>query len=839
MFIPRHDTFDDIVDDMHLPCWKISFFLLLILTFGGIRLSAFQESKSDATPEANETSESVDEVDEILAGHSYHGEAFNEGPRQKAFLMGGTGNVEFSVTTSVKEAQAFILQGIGQLHGFWDLEAERSFRQAIALDENCAMAYWGAALAAHKQKERAKGFIEKALELKDKVTEREKMYIDALNKYLGEKPESKSKRAEQYIKDLESISLKFPEDLEAKAFIAHRIWQNNREGVPISSYLAADALIREILREEPLHPSHHYMIHLWDHREPAKALESAARCGISAPNIAHMWHMPGHIYSRLKRYEDAVYQQEASARVDHAQMMRDQLLPDQIHNFSHNNEWLIRNLVFVGRVDDALALAENMISLPRHPKYNTLKKKSGSGSYGHKRLIEILRQYQLYDQAIDYCNSGYLAAEQFKSSDLEVEAIRRERLLGCSLAAVGQDCNQVISRINKRLQKNQKILDQALWEYYSLRPIEKKPHKKLKSLLPITHLGNEAAKKKYRQAIKDKSSNEAMVKRCKNALLAIEGYQHFAKANSATQKNDVTSASQEYAHAFKKLTKAGDESKCWLAELQFLSGEKEKAIKAIEKTVGDQTNQVIPLARQAMLYDRVGDTEKVKKAFDDLRNVSSQIDLKYDLFARLEPIAGKLGYGNNWLKPRSLAADTGFRPELESLGPLRWSAPDAPEWKLLNPHDSMTASSDFKGQAYIVIFFLGHGCLHCAEQLQAFAPQYATFKEAGFEMVAISSDGDAGLRRSLEDYSGNMPIPLLSNEDLDVFKKFRAFDDFEKQPLHGTFLIDGQGKIRWQDISYEPFMDHEFLLSEAKRLIHGMNDKASQTSEPKVTRRKP
>src|SRR5205085_8657650 len=26
------------------------------------------------------------------AGHSYHGEVFDEGPRQKAYLMGGTGN---------------------------------------------------------------------------------------------------------------------------------------------------------------------------------------------------------------------------------------------------------------------------------------------------------------------------------------------------------------------------------------------------------------------------------------------------------------------------------------------------------------------------------------------------------------------------------------------------------------------------------------------------------------------------------------------------------------------------------------------------------------------------
>jgi hypothetical protein len=30
--------------------------------------------------------------------------------------------------------------------------------------------------------------------------------------------------------------------------------------------------------------------------------------------------------------------------------------------------------------------------------------------------------------------------------------------------------------------------------------------------------------------------------------------------------------------------------------------------------------------------------------------------------------------------------------------------------------------------------------------------------------------------------------------------------------------VDGQGRIRWQDIGYEPFSDADFLLEEAKRL---------------------
>ncbi|MFM7922031.1 MAG: hypothetical protein ACKPJJ_17550, partial [Planctomycetaceae bacterium] len=104
------------------------------------------------------------------------------------------------------------------------------------------------------------------------------------------------------------------------------------------SQLAVDAMIQEVLDVEPLHPVHHFRIHLWDGRKPERALQSSALGGLASPGIAHMWHMPGHIYSRLRRYHDAVWQQEASARVDHAHMMRDRVLPDQIHNFAHNTD---------------------------------------------------------------------------------------------------------------------------------------------------------------------------------------------------------------------------------------------------------------------------------------------------------------------------------------------------------------------------------------------------------------------------------------------------------------------------------------------------------------------
>ncbi len=88
-----------------------------------------------------------------------HGEAFNEGPRQPAYLMKGMPDIQFPVSTTNALAQQFFTQGVGQLHGFWYFEAERSFRQAVVHDPNLAMAYWGMAMANTKKAKRAGDFI--------------------------------------------------------------------------------------------------------------------------------------------------------------------------------------------------------------------------------------------------------------------------------------------------------------------------------------------------------------------------------------------------------------------------------------------------------------------------------------------------------------------------------------------------------------------------------------------------------------------------------------------------------------------------------------------------------
>jgi len=113
--------------------------------------------------------------------------------------------------------------------------------------------------------------------------------------------------------------------------------------------------------------------------------------------------------------------------------------------------------------------------------------------------------------------------------------------------------------------------------------------------------------------------------------------------------------------------------------------------------------------------------------------------------------------------------------------------------------------------------------VHCMEQLQAFSPMHEKFAASGIPIVAIGTDNEAGLRETYELTNDGVqdpfPFPLLSNESCDTFRAYRTFDDFEETPLHGTFLIDALGRIRWSDISYQPFMKPDWLLEECQRLL--------------------
>ena len=89
---------------------------------------------------------------------------------------------------------------------------------------------------------------------------------------------------------LETIVQEFPDDIDARAWLAMVTWQNATDG--IGSRQAVDTVIDTVLQVEPMHPgAHHYRIHLWDGTKPIRAEKSAGalrqdRAG-DRPRLAH------------------------------------------------------------------------------------------------------------------------------------------------------------------------------------------------------------------------------------------------------------------------------------------------------------------------------------------------------------------------------------------------------------------------------------------------------------------------------------------------------------------------------------------------------------------------
>ncbi|HEX6892403.1 MAG TPA: hypothetical protein VF141_16965, partial [Chryseolinea sp.] len=143
-----------------------------------------------------------------------------------AKLLPGLGNLHYPVTTTSLDAQKFFEQGLRLIYAFNHWEAIQAFREAIRLDPDCAMAYWGMALAfgpnlndwMPKDRERiALEFIEMAKARKARVSQVEKDLIDALaSRYDGKAYELRDSLNLAYAQAMQAIVSKYPEDAEVQ-----------------------------------------------------------------------------------------------------------------------------------------------------------------------------------------------------------------------------------------------------------------------------------------------------------------------------------------------------------------------------------------------------------------------------------------------------------------------------------------------------------------------------------------------------------------------------------------------------------------------------------------------
>ncbi len=275
----------------------------------------------------------------------------------------GLGRTDFPASGSAA-AMPHFLKGLLLLHSFEYADAAEEFRAAEKADPGFAMAYWGEAMTLNHPlwMQRDREAAMKALErlaptrearLAKAPTEREKMYLDAVEELWAEGDKAERDRA--YADAMRRLHEKHPEDLDAAAFYGLALLGTCEDRRDVKVYIEAAAIEEDVFAKNPQHPgAAHYLIHCYD--DPVHAplgMRPARVYAQIAPAAVHALHMPSHIFFASAMWEDAVASNEASwkASVDRAE--RKSLGPGE-HSF-HALSWLEYAYLQLGRWKEARA----------------------------------------------------------------------------------------------------------------------------------------------------------------------------------------------------------------------------------------------------------------------------------------------------------------------------------------------------------------------------------------------------------------------------------------------------------------------------------------------------
>ncbi|MGB5257453.1 MAG: hypothetical protein WBN44_09395 [Woeseiaceae bacterium] len=257
-------------------------------------------------------------------------------------LFDGMGTHHHEITTADAGAQRYFDQGLIIDFAFNHAESVRSFRAAQRLDPDCAMCFWGEALAlgpninvtsnglvVMSDEERVKAYaaIQKALELKDRASKRERDYIDALaGRYNGDVSTPRQPLDLAYMNNMRALHQKYPDDDDAAALFAESMmntmpwdyWVDAETPRPLTEEVIT--ALETVLDRSPTHP---LAIHLYIHAVEASSSASRAEKAADTladlvPGAGHLVHMPAHIYWRVGRYNDASEANVRAAAVDEA-----------------------------------------------------------------------------------------------------------------------------------------------------------------------------------------------------------------------------------------------------------------------------------------------------------------------------------------------------------------------------------------------------------------------------------------------------------------------------------------------------------------------------------------
>src|SRR5579863_1246329 len=276
--------------------------------------------------------------------------------------MQGIGNSHITIKAS-PEVQAWFDQGLSLMHDFWDYESAKAFEQAIRLDPNCAMCWWGLSQAENFRGRGSSSYADLALaeavRLKNHANSEGKLFIEATQVGMKTKGDSTPEEIALFRK----LAAKNPKDPEARLYLALDLQDGfDDKGEPKAGQKEAISILEGIIRDVPNDSAaHHYWIHAIEpSNHPENALKSAALLASLAPTSGHMVHMPGHIYYRVGDYASAEKWFADSTAADEKYMAEQHVDVDDDWNYVHNMMYAIANLMEQGKLDAANQLSDHL-----------------------------------------------------------------------------------------------------------------------------------------------------------------------------------------------------------------------------------------------------------------------------------------------------------------------------------------------------------------------------------------------------------------------------------------------------------------------------------------------
>ena len=295
---------------------------------------------------------------------------------QIAPLFADLGKHYYTITTSEREAQIFFNQGLNLTYAFNHAEAHRSFMEASRLDPSGAMTYWGQAYALgpnindqfpdKQRREKCYDAVQRAKQLSLSATPKEKALINALTFRYSKDSVDISDLNLAYMGEMAKVVAQYPEDEEILTLYAAAVMNTvpwdywDKEGNPSPNVEKAKAALEKAISINQDHPgAHHYYIHMVELPKPDLAVPSADKLFGLMKGAGHLVHMPGHIYMRVGRYEEAVMVNEEAILADEdyiSQCYAQGMYP--LGYYPHNIHFLWSAASMLGNSEKAIAAAK-------------------------------------------------------------------------------------------------------------------------------------------------------------------------------------------------------------------------------------------------------------------------------------------------------------------------------------------------------------------------------------------------------------------------------------------------------------------------------------------------